>query len=121
MERPNFFAKPASPGASTPSSPTQAVEGDLGQRYKKLRQEHDRLNENRMRRTLMLQQATEEDERCRQEAQAFGANTPEELEEILEGRRQEAAKRLAEFERALEEEAALQQQVEQDLAAMENR
>lgn len=119
MERPNFSTKASTP--APPAAPTSAPSGDLAQRYKQLRQEHDRLNENRMRRTLMLQQATDEDERCRQEAQAFGANTPEELEKILEDRRLEAVERLAEFERALAEEAALQQQVEQDLAAAENR
>lgn len=124
MERPTFGA-PARPANSfsgaTATQPNTPNDADPAQIYKRLRQEHDILNENRVRRTVMLQQATEEDERCRKEAEAYGASTPEELERILAERREESIRQLAEFEAALAEEARLQEQIEQDLAAAEKR
>lgn len=125
MERPSFGTTAPRPANSfsptaTASSET-ASDIEPAQMYKRLRQEHDMLNENRVRRTVMLQQATEEDERCRKEAEAYGASSPEELERILAERREESIRQLAEFEAALAEEARLQEQVEQDLAAAEKR
>lgn len=117
MERPNFGSAP------TPAKPTEAAKATEGQdpvqRHKRLSQEHARLNENRVRRTLLLQQATEEDQRCQREAAEYGASTPEELEAILAARREEESRALDAFERELNEEAQRQREVEENLAAIE--
>ena len=114
MERPLFGSQTAVP-ASTPS----AVTPDPVLRHRQLSQEHAKLNENRVRRTLLFQQAKEEDERCSQEAAAYGAKTPEELEAILAAKRQEESQALDAFQVQLNEEAQRQAEVEQNLAAIE--
>lgn len=119
MDRPTFGNTTRQAGASEASNANGEI--DLTQTYNRLREEHARLNEQRVRRTVMLQNAIDEEEKCRKEAEAFGASTPEDLERILEQRREETARQLADFEKALAEEAQLQSQIEQDLAAAEKR
>lgn len=112
MERPAF-------GSQLPLTTTPSIGTDPVQRHRQLSQEHARLNENRVRRTLLFQQATEEDERCSKEAAAYGATSPEELEAILATRRQEESQALDTFQAQLNEEAQRQAEVEQNLAAIE--
>lgn len=123
MDRPNFkLTPPAQAPAPTTSTPPAAAPGaDPVAKHAELTRRYESLKENRMRRSVQLQQAQEEDARCRQEAAAFGAQTPEELEAILERKRQETLEALATFEKQLDEEASLQARIEQDLAAIESR
>lgn len=121
MDRPSFPRGPSLATAAPTAPPLSQGGEDLAHRHKRLREQHAQLNENRVRRSTLLQQATEEDERCRQAAAAFGANTPEELERVLEDRRRQAQEEMDAFEKALQEEAALQERIEQDLQAAENR
>lgn len=119
MERPVFGKSPTA-STDTPSA-EKATLGALDpvERHKQLSQEYNRLKENRVRRMLLLQQAAEEDERCRQEAAAYGATTPEELAAYLLARRERETQELNELEAKLNEEARRQQEVEENLAAID--
>lgn len=115
MERPQF----GSPKASPAPAPTAAGGEDPIARHKRLTQQYNQLNENRVRKTMLLQQATEEDERCRQEAASYGASSPEELEQIIAKRREEESQALDRFEAELADESRRQAEIEQSLATIE--
>lgn len=119
MERPVFGKTPTTLTDTTAAQSVQPEHQDPVERHRQLTQEYNRLKENRVRRMLLLQQATEEDERCRQEAAAYGASTPEELEAYLLARRERETQELNELESKLREEARRQQEVEENLAAID--
>lgn len=116
MTRPSFgqLSNPTAGSGSTSDS-------DPIQKHHELTQTHEQLREKRRKWEYDLIQAREEESRCLQEAQAFGVNTPEELEQLLNEQRQADQNAQLKFEQDLEKEAELQNKIEQDLASIEQR
>jgi DnaJ-class molecular chaperone len=116
MTRPSFGQSSNTPlGSSSNSDP------DPIQKHQELSQAHEQLREKRRKWEYDLIQAREEEARCLQEAQAFGVNTPEELEKLLNEQREADQNAQLKFEEDLQKEAELQNKIDQDLASIDQR
>lgn len=113
--------RPSSFGNSSPTpaaaAPVSAQAGaDLTARFEQLRRRREQLQQTRMRHELKYEQAQAEEAQCKRRAQELGAESIEELEQMIEKAEAKARQELADFEAALDREQALLEDIERKLS-----
>lgn len=112
------------PGASTapasaPSAPAPSGEvSDLLARHQELQQRAQQLSQRRMRREVQLENVHAADKSLRQQAEALGVKTPEELLALIEKQEREDREALDRFEAELNAEAERLDAVDRELSAL---
>lgn len=84
--------------------------------FQALTQRLEKLKSRRTRREFELENAERKIEECRQQAQALGVSSLEELEELVRRQEEEDARAMAEFVQALDEEEKLLDTIDRRLS-----
>lgn len=119
----------AAPGATPAAAPPTAVSpaaahspadtSDLLARHQELQQRAQQLAQRRLRREVQLESVHAADAALRQQAEALGVATPEELHALIERQEQEDREALDRFEAELNAEAERLDAVDRELSALD--
>lgn len=93
---------------------------DLLARHQELQQRAQQLSQRRMRREVQLESVHAADKALRQQAEALGVKTLEELEALIETQEREDREALDRFEEELNAEAARLDAVDRELSALDD-